>query len=594
MSFFRELRRRKVFRVGAAYTIVAWLLIQIAVAVFPTLQLPSWSTTLVTVLLMLGFPVALLLAWAFELTPEGIRPSQPASDIGRERSDSSTSKVLDYALLAGLLLVAGATLFTQFRSESTSAPVVTSSRPSVAVLPFKDLSPEGDQEYFGDGMAEELLNEISRLDGLDVASRTSTFAFKGSTASVPEIGRELGVGYVFEGSIRKKDDEVRVTAQLIKVADGYHVWSQTYDRPFMDVFRIQEEISRAIAGALGVQFGIGGINAFRGAGTQNVAAYDEFLRALATANMLERARILEHVVEMDPEYAVAWAELGLAKMSQLWNDVPSAAPSHLAAGLPDVERAAALDPASASAHSMLGSALYAGNRWSEGQAEHERAIALRADFDTLAQNGNLLFRAGRLSAALAQFDAADQANPLTTEDSAQLFRFYSLTGLGRFAEARSLLGGINEDRRLDGLVLLALSAGTSADVRTALADIVQPRVAVTNLYEPLLKVFDDRDAVLALLRIVYASERTWPSKWHDISRLAAYFGDPDFALEVAGYEARYVPARNYGLWMTYMSEVRKLPGFKQLMIDIGLVDYWREYGWADLCQPVGATDFVCS
>ena len=591
MSFFQELRRRNVFRVAAAYAIVAWLLIQIAVAVFPTLQLPSWTTTLVTVLLILGFPVALLLAWAFELTPDGIRPSRPAPDA----QTGSGGRPLDYALIAGLVLVSGSLLVTQLRPFATPAPTSgVAGRPSVAVLPFEDMSPAGDEGYFGDGIADELLNELTRLDGIDVASRTSSFAFKTSTETVPAIGRSLGVQTVLEGGIRKNGDTVRVTAQLINVADGYHLWSQTYDRKLTDIFKIQEEIASAVAGALGVQFGVGGVNAFRGAGTSNVEAYDIYLRSYGIDNLPERIRMLEHAVELDPGYAAAWAQLGLANMSQIWSVVPSAAPGYVDAALPYIERAVALDPQSATAHSLLGTAYYTRNKWSEGQAEQDLAIELSADFESLSQNGNLLFRAGRSSAALEQWDAADESIDFNTVYPNAMFRIYALTALGRFADARALLPEVQAAARPDLELLFSVSTGTREEVRTSIAAMTTPRVAVTNLYTPLLEVFDDRDAVVALLHEVYADGEEWPSKWHDISRLAGYFGDTEFALKLAADEARYGTPRRFALWLPFMAEARKLPEFKQLCRDINLVDYWRKYGWGDHCRPVGDSDFTCS
>jgi TolB-like protein/Tfp pilus assembly protein PilF len=590
MSLFQELRRRNVFRVGAAYAIVAWLLIQISVAVFPILQLPPWTATLVAVLLILGFPVALLLAWAFELTPEGIRPSRAAPDATPE----SRSRPLDYVLVAGLVLVAASSLLAYFRPAPTAAFVEPGGRHSVAVLPFEDMSPTGDQAYFGDGIADELLNELTRLDGIDVASRTSSFVFKGSTETVPAIGHSLGVQTVLEGGIRKNGDTVRVTAQLINVADGYHLWSQTYDRKLTDIFKIQEEIASAVAGALGVQFGVGGVNAFRGAGTNNVEAYESYLRALTLTDFAEATRILEHAVELDPNYAAAWAQLGLATASQMWNDVPSAAPGHIEASLPYVERAVELDPQSATAHTLLGSVYYARNDWSEGQAEQDRAIELRADYESLTQNGNLLFRAGRSSAALAKWDEAEKTTYLDTGYPNATFRVYALTALGRFDEARALLLQMPERARPDAELLINLSAGTPDQVRASITAITTPRVAVTNLYAPLLRVFDDRDAVIDLLHRVYADGVEWPSKWHEISRLAAYFRDTDFALKLAADEARFGTPRRFALWLPFMAEARKLPEFKQLCIDIHLVDYWRTYGWGDHCQPLGDTDFTCS
>jgi len=253
--WFGELRRRRVFRVAGVYLVAAWLAIQVADAVFEPLGLPAWSLKLVIVLAALGLPLACALAWAFDVTPRGIERT-PALPVAADASSSAPDAAEPSALPA------------------VAAPPAA----SVAILPFADMSPARDHEYFCDGIAEEIINALCCVRELRVASRTSSFQFKGRSADVREIGKALGVGAVLEGSVRKAGDRVRVTAQLVSATDGYHLWSESYDRQLEDVFAIQSDIAqrlvRALRGALTPHE-----NALleRG-GTRNAEAYDLYLR----------------------------------------------------------------------------------------------------------------------------------------------------------------------------------------------------------------------------------------------------------------------------------------------------------------------------
>ena len=219
-NFLQQLRKRKVIRVGIAYIVVGWLMMQIGEVTFEALGLPAWALTLLIVLVLLGFPIALVLAWAFEVTPEGIRKDS-AGQVAAE-------------------------------PEEDGPPELDRAAPSIAVLPFVDMSELGDQGYFCEGIAEEILNALGKVANLRVASRMTAFRFGGQAADVREVGRRLNVQTVLEGSVRKSGDRLRVTAQLVKTADGYHLWSRQYDRGLEDIFHIQEEIAGSIAGALSV------------------------------------------------------------------------------------------------------------------------------------------------------------------------------------------------------------------------------------------------------------------------------------------------------------------------------------------------------
>jgi len=246
VSFFGELKRRNVFRVGIAYAITAWVLLQIVDVITPLLELPEWAPKLIFVILAIGFFPALIFAWAFELTPEGLKREKEV-----DRSESitdQTGKRLNRMIIGVLGVAVVLLLVDRFvGSGSPVAPeVVATGSKSIAVLPFVNMSSDNEQEYFSDGITEEILNSLAAVKELKVAGRTSSFAFKGQNDDLRKIGDTLGVDHILEGSVRKAGATVRITAQLIQVDDGFHMWSDTYDRELTDVFAIQEEIATEI------------------------------------------------------------------------------------------------------------------------------------------------------------------------------------------------------------------------------------------------------------------------------------------------------------------------------------------------------------
>lgn len=544
-------------------------------------------------MLAIGFLLALVFAWAFELTPDGIKLTQssPISTI-------AASNGLDYALIVALLVVAAATVWDRMPSPSadnSAATATTDQTLSIAVLPFADMSANHDQEYFGDGIAEELLNELTRLDGLRVAGRTSSFAYRDQTENLRTIGESLAVSSILEGSVRKDGNRIRVTAQLINAADGYHLWSETYDREVTDLFAIQEDIALSVAGALGVTLGVGDVNAFRGAGTRNIAAYDAYLEAMAIrgTNADESILLLERATQLDPAYAVAWAQLGLRTAGLQWSSDPGDAPALLERAYGFVRRAVDLDPESAQSLALLGTLRYAQKDWIGGEEAHRAALTLLEDRPILIQYGNLLMRAGRSTAARAQFEAAAAADSSNTGGSVNSWQVS--VALGRYAEAREIATRFagTPDARSIGLTI-ALNEGGADVIRAALAAMPPTAISTAALYAPALRNFDSPAAVLDTLRRVHENSATqWPSKLHDIAQLAAYFRDPEFALQAIGEEVRNTTVRLQSVWSPLMSEVRRLPRFKDLVADLNLVAYWRASGWADTCRLVGADDFTC-
>ena len=329
MSFFKELKRRNVFRVGIAYIVVAWLVLQVADVVLNNITAPGWVFQVIMLVLGLGFPLVLIFAWAFEMTPEGLKRENEV-----DRSTSITHKTgrkLDFTII-GIMALALTYFIWEARFADKPAEEVVSDTAveqtvaeqrqetidrSIAVLPFADMSPDKDQEYFTDGLSEELLNLLAKVPELKVAARTSSFQFKGKGGDMADIGKQLKVAHILEGSVRKSGDRVRITAQLIKADDGYHLWSETWDRTLDDVFAIQDEIATAVVGELKVTL----LGEQPRITVANPEAYSLYLQGRYFFNQgdedsWQKTLVLyEKALEIDPAFAPAWS--GLSEV--LWS-----------------------------------------------------------------------------------------------------------------------------------------------------------------------------------------------------------------------------------------------------------------------------------
>ena len=363
-SFFSQLKQRNVVRVAIAYGVTAWLLAQIATQIFPFFEVPNWGVRLVILALGIGFPIALALAWAFEITPEGIvrmEEDVPNESMARRKGHKLTALTVVVALAAVALFA------FRFSRQNTIPAGPNNNAPaalmpaippekSIAVLPFLDLSQAKDQEYFCDGMSEEILNALAKIEGLRVVARTSSFAFKGKSADVSEVGKKLNVKNVLEGSLRREGSRIRITTQLINAGNGFQVWSETYERELQGVFALQDEITRSIVEALKIKLAIS-LPAHQ---QRNTEAYDLYLQGLYFSNKgseedLRRAlSFFERALEKDPTFGRAWT--GIAKVWFFLADVYvkplEAYPASRAAAL----KAIALDEKDAEAHCYLGEA----------------------------------------------------------------------------------------------------------------------------------------------------------------------------------------------------------------------------------------------
>ena len=315
-SVWGELKRRNVVRVAFAYAVVSWLLLQLADVLVPLLGLPDWAGKLVFLLLALGFPLALFFAWAYELTPEGIRPEK---SVGREDSiTTATGRKLDFLIIGVLAIAVVFFAWDRFSGDDTApdTAAVDAGRHSIAVLPFLNMSADPEQGYFSDGMAEELINLLAKIPQLRVTSRSSAFSFKGKDFTIAQVGRELNVDHVLEGSVRRSGDEIRVTVQLIQVSDDSPLWSETWERKFENVFEIQDEIAGQVVNALKIQL----VDELPHVYVTDPQAYELYLKALplfderTEVSVSNVEALLLQLLKIDPEYAPGLVLLGESEL----------------------------------------------------------------------------------------------------------------------------------------------------------------------------------------------------------------------------------------------------------------------------------------
>ena len=434
MSLLGELKRRNVLRVGAAYAALSWLAIQIVETLFPLFGLSDATARMVVVLLAIGFVPALVIAWAFELTPDGLKRDS-AVDRDSPVSQKMTRR-LDHTIM--LFLVLALTYFAVDKFVIAPGREIEAIDESIAVLPFDDLSPDSDQAWFSDGISEELLNLLAKVEDLRVISRSSSFALRDENLSIPEMAERLNVTYILEGSVRRVGDQIRITAQLIDARTDTHMWSETYDRQLDDVFAIQDQISAQVVKELELQI----LGSAPASNVTDIESYELYLRGIdllarREAGDIEQAiQMFEQVISLDSNYVPAYGSLALAFVwSDLWPE-----PRFLA-----VETAAyqalALDPDNADAHAALGRIRYEQGRTVEARHDLERAI-------DAVPNHALAFRwlGQSYSAAdpVRYLELAREALDLDPEDPTIRFHTSSaLSLMGRhddaMSEARALL-----------------------------------------------------------------------------------------------------------------------------------------------------------
>jgi TolB-like protein/Tfp pilus assembly protein PilF len=447
--------------VGIAYAIVAWLLLQVSDTLVPALHLPEWFNSGVAFVLIIGFPIAIILAWAFEMTPEGLKKEK---DVDRSQSMTTvTGKKLNNAIIGVLVLALVYFVVDKFivdpgRDAAEIATAVEDSRDqlpepieptnsdkSIAVLPFVNMSSDQEQEYFSDGLSEELLNLLAKIPELRVAARTSSFSFKGQSIEIPEIASRLNVDHVLEGSVRKSGNQIRITAQLIQADNGYHLWSETYDRELTSVFAIQDEIATAVVTALKLTL-LGETPTARKTNPESYALYLQaryFDNLGGEDNLTKAATAYQAALAVDPEYAPALA--GLSRVYQQQADVGYInAIEGMVLSRSMAERAISIDPLSAEAWSSLGRIRWTYDwDWESAEEAEGKALELEpGNVDVISLSARLSSTYGRRDETIELSRQAVGLDPLSLRPLATLGN--ALASAGNLAEAESVFSKILE------------------------------------------------------------------------------------------------------------------------------------------------------
>jgi TolB-like protein len=600
--FFAELKRRKVFRVMAVYGTVAFILLQLADIAFEPLGLPESAMTFLIVLTLFGFPIAIVLAWAFEVTPDGVKKTgDPAPGELTQIIEAPARARWPAGLLAlfGIAALVWGAWFVGKRTGETGAAVESErvadvvggvapagraelayadlsadSRPSIAVLPFADMSREGDQEYFSDGMTEEILNVLARIPDLRVAARTTAFAYKGQDPDLREVGEDLGVRYVLEGSVRKAGDDLRITAQLIDTEDNFHVWSDSYDRRLDNVFEIQSEIAESIAEALKVPLGVDE-KADLVIPTGDMDAYDLYLEARArirdrgAENIADAIGLYEAAIARDSAWAPAWAGLAIAHTvapfyqpglggpspdPEVWNRALSSAEN---AAL----RALQQDPDNASARVALGNVYRYRGEWNRAEAAFLEALAADPDnVEAHQQYAELLISVGRQGEALAV-----SARAVALDRSAIRLASHAAAALqnGRLAEAIELAEeGMDRD------------PGANVNL---LDFILGNAYLQLGRYDEVRKLLETRGARLSLRDALVALENRDPELTAGIvpptfrMEVLMMMGERERALEVLeGYVVQPPLTAMANLFGPWADPIRKEPRVQAVLAQMGL------------------------
>ncbi|MBY6204556.1 hypothetical protein [Halomonas denitrificans] len=605
MRLIAELKRRKVFRVAAAYAVVAWGLAQVADLVLENTTAPPWVMQVILLMLALGFPLAVILAWAFEVTPEGVKRTESLG--GNERAPAMAAP--DYLLVGMLLAVIVVAGFQLTRMadpaiEPTATPAATAgeagadtstiSAASIAVLPFADLSPIGDQEYFSDGIAEEILNVLAAIDGLRVASRTSSFLYKDPSEPIPTIAEALGVAHVLEGSVRKSGNRIRITAQLIRADSDAHLWSDTYDRELSadTVFAIQDEIAQAIVDALRNELGLDIQGEVRVASdTESLDAYEIYLRAREMfrdrSDLPEAFALFERAVEIDPDFARAWE--GMAAVGAVIEDWGFVDRPYRELAATAADRALELDPGLSMPWAVRGLL-----EFTKRPIDFKTSLGLiQRALDADPDNASALLWGSIQWTSLGFFDRAIAAQDrcLAIDPAYENCR--------RFKALALQLAG-RSDEALDAFLV---GVGNGFVTNQSISFI-----------QPLLE--RGRRAEAMLLMTADDLSPDWQRAMLEFQRTGRPAGNVRDAIAESEplrrhYALHYLTLGAYDLaadmdetsettllhWHPALPGLRNSEAFKRMLHAHGVPDYWRDHEYPPQCRPIlndaGEDDFEC-
>jgi TolB-like protein len=600
MSFFEELKRRNVVRVGIAYGVASWVLLQIADLVLDNVEAPDWVMDVFLLIVVLGFLVSVVIAWAYEITPEGIKKE---ADVDRSQSIAGhTGKKLDRVIILFLVLAVSVLLFERSMTPEPEAVItetpqveveevagqVSSIEPSIAVLPFVNMSNDPDQEYFSDGISEELLNLLVRVNGLKVASRTSSFIYKGENLNIPAIAAELKVNHILEGSVRKADNRVRITAQLIDTTDDRHLWSDTFDRELVDIFAIQDEIANAIVDALKSELGVGLEAVSVATATESLDAYDLYLKGrglfIARQDLAFAAELLNRATDLDPEFARAWELLaGIQSVSTSW--LTGDGVDHDSLAIAAALRALEVDPGLSLAHAVIGMKRTSENDFLAGMENLDTAVRNDPKNSTAwLWRGITLKSIGFMEASIKDFEECLAIDPDYQNCRQHMAVAYLINGDIRQAEEHfEAVLRENFHSTDDEFVAHYVNTGRSLTAYLLGAS------SVFGEYAPIkdwIYAIENPDADH---RSALASWRRWAATQNiDECNLGALV--VTFKLDHC-----YAPETVGGLqliWREDAAYYRSTEGFKQL-INRNLMPYWQKYGFPPQCQDLGDGDFTC-
>lgn len=583
MKLFGEIRRRKVIQASIAYAVVGWLLIQLAMALEASLELPPYVDRWATIGVIVGFPLAVILAWLFEISLDGIRLTPKAT--------------------------VGASLVSHAAELAASSP--SPLKHSIAVLPFADMSPDKSQEYLGDGVAEEILNALVTVTPLKVSGRTSSFSFKGKNIDVREIGALLNVAHVLEGSVRKHGDKVRITAQLVQASDGFHLWSETYDGELTDIFDLQDTIARSIVRQLEILLDVDQVRLVASM-TKSPEAYDAFLKGRRLAQVQDGegvlARAVEHLeeaVRLDPNFARAWAWLANAHFFLPEHNETPDWKAHFEAGKKAATTAYGLDPDLSDANLAMSYVHLQEHdlvaQWEVRKRAHELDPSSVAAMHEFGMAYGLMGLYEQAYPFMQKSIADDPFSPI----------FTGALGVYQWALGDAKAASASFDRSVElGVPLMAFTKGAM------MAELGQPDAAHAYIMSTLKAHKDKLPAQMKsrtaqwLYSLATTKKKLWAKRliWLSVKGRVGnpkYVSDLGFkAMLIALGEAKalfgdvrqkpntYLSGALMYLWAPTASAraIRTHPDFPRFAEDIGLVRAWQKHGWPPQIKPKPGTD----